>query len=148
MQSYTRLTRHTATLKAILLQPETGATHRHSIKTPRKKKVVTSLHASPSVVLPSSTPSLPRCGPWLAPRTPARVAAPRHERGFRHYLSAAYGGREIVDARGQRGEWWMLRPADAVSGPRADRPGTWQKARPPSTSTATGPRTRMRRLDS
>ena len=24
----------------------------------------------------------------------------------------------------------MLRPADAVSGPRADRPGTWQKARP------------------
>ena len=44
----------------------------------------------------------------LEPRASARVAAPRHERGLRHYLSSEWG-RGIVDARGQRGGWWMRR---------------------------------------
>ena len=84
-----------ATLTQFYLQ--TGATHRHSLKTPRKKKVATSLNASPSVALPSSTrirasPDVVH-GSHLAP---ARVAAPRHERGFRHYLSAAYGGGKLL----------------------------------------------------
>ena len=62
---------------------------------------------------------------------PARVVAQRHERGFQHYLSADNGGGEIVDARGRRLGWWMLRPAGVVSGPRADRLGTDRRLVPP-----------------
>ena len=52
---------------------------------------------------------------------PARVATQRHERGFRHYLSADNGGGKLLMLGV---EWWMLRPAGVVSGPRADRLGT------------------------
>ena len=62
MQSYYRLKRYTATLTQFLLT-ETGATHRHLHKTPKKKKVATFLNASSSLALSTSTPSLPRCGP-------------------------------------------------------------------------------------
>ena len=95
-----------------------------------KRKLRLPWFASSSVASSTSNPSLPRCGPRLAPRactcsrsTPRTGLPALYQRGL--------WGREIVDAQGRRGEWWMLRPADVVSGPRADRPGTWQKARPP-----------------
>ena len=74
--------------------------HRHSLKTPRKKKSCDFPERVAQRCTPvlDSNPSLPRCGPRLAPHAPARVAAPRHERGFRRYLSAAFlgGGKSLM----------------------------------------------------
>ena len=69
-----------------------------------KRKGATSLHASPSVALPSSTPS--RASPDVVHGShlaPARVAAPRHERGFRHYLSVASRRLALLRRRRQQG---------------------------------------------
>ena len=85
-----------------------------------------------------SNPSLPRCGPRLAPRAGTwSRSAPRmrlpalSQRGLL--------GREIVDARGRRGEWWMLRPADVVSGPQADRPAPGRRLALPRCRRQQGP---------
>ena len=55
---------------------------------------------------------------------PARVAAQRHERGLRRYLSADKGEGKLLMLGVGKGGWWMLRPAGGVSGPLAEDLGT------------------------
>ena len=81
-----------------------------------------------SLDLDSELPPTWSAGSYLAP---ARVAAQRHERGLRRYLSADKGEGKLLMLGVGKGGWWTLRPAGVVSGPRADDLGTGRRLVPP-----------------